>query len=166
MKRFWIVAVVILALAPAFWLARANPGQVEASAGGVESLFVPVDVFLDTGKTPLGAYQIEVVARDAKFVGLEGGEAAAFKKAPYYDPGALAGGGKVAGGAGERIIVAAFSTDESLPTGSTRVARLHLMLNAGEKQPDLTSKLVVATDTQGNTVAAKLTLRPMQGETR
>jgi len=122
--------------------------------------FVPVDVYVDCGTKRLGAYQVEVVAQEATIVGLEGGESKAFGEAPYYDPAALQG---------NRIIVAAFSTQEDLPTGMTRVARLHMMVNGGGLaggMPQMTQTLVVATDGQGRTVDAKLTLRPMQGAMR
>ncbi len=130
------------------------------AGGGVAVAFVPVDVWVDSGNKRLGAYQVEVVAKEGMIVGLEGGESKAFGEAPYYDPAALQG---------NRIIVAAFSTDENLPTGLTRVARLHMMVNgevkAGE-MPAMTEKLVVATDGEGKTVDVKLTLRPMQGAIR
>jgi hypothetical protein len=119
---------------------------------------VPVDVLVDSGSKRLGAYQVEVETKGAMIVGLEGGESKAFAAAPYYDPAALQG---------HKIVVAAFSTDAELPTGLTRVARLHLMRNDGQGgMPALTEKLVVATDGEGNVVDAKLTLRAMQGDTR
>ncbi|HVT83267.1 MAG TPA: hypothetical protein VHM90_21690, partial [Phycisphaerae bacterium] len=80
-------------------------------------------------------------------------------EAPFYDPAAMMG---------NRVVVAAFSTEEGLPKGVTRVARLHMMLNggavAGDGLPEMASKLVVATDGQGKAVNAKLTLKPMQGD--
>jgi hypothetical protein len=121
--------------------------------------FVPVDVYVDAGGSELGAYQVEVTAKNAMVVGLEGGESKAFSEAPFYDPAAMMG---------NRVVVAAFSTDEGLPKGVTRVARLHMMLNggavAGDGLPEMASKLVVATDGQGKAVNAKLTLKPMQGD--
>jgi hypothetical protein len=115
-------------------------------------------VMVDSGSKHLGAYQVEVVAKGAAIVGLEGGESKAFSGAPYYDATALQG---------NRIVVAAFSTDADLPTGLTRVARLHLMRNDGAGgMPTMTEKLVVATDGEGNSVDAKLTLRAMQGDVR
>jgi hypothetical protein len=171
MKRVAIVALALMAVFSVFWLARASGTQagaagattmhhmdLPAAGGGVR--FLPVDILLDTGDRPLGAYQVEVVAHGASIVGLEGGDATPFKAAPFYDPAALQGGG-----AEGRIIVAAFSTDAQLPTGQTRVARLHLVMNgagegvAGAAKPDLTSKLVVATDGNGQTIQTKLELR-------
>ena len=125
---------------------------------------MPVDVYLDTGGKRLGAYQFEVTARNATIVGLEGGDAKAFKSAPYYDAAALQG---------NKIIVASFSTDSDLPAGQTRIARLHFMLagdargagmSAEKDFSDLSRKLVVATDGDGNSIEAKLSFRAFQGE--
>lgn len=153
--RWVLVAGVVYSL---FLLARAaQPAGGVASTpqavAGTAVTFVPVDVYVDVGGGRLGAYQFEVNAKDATMVGLEGGDSKVFADAPYYDTAALRG---------NRIVVAAFSLDENLPTGLTRVARLHMMvegsLRAGEL-PEMTDKLLVATDGQGRTVDAKLTLR-------
>jgi hypothetical protein len=135
--------------------AESRPAAVGVGGGGV---FVPVEVYVDSGGSELGAYQVEVTAKNAMIVGLEGGETKAFSSAPYYDPAALQG---------NRIVVASFSTDETLPKGMTRVARLHMMLSGAvgaDGLPEMTSKLVVATDGQGKTLDAKLMLKPMQGD--
>jgi hypothetical protein len=80
--------------------------------------FTTVDVVVDAGAESLAAFQVEIVAGgDAKIVGVEGGDHAAFNSPPYYDPAALQGG---------RIIIAAFSTSTSLPSGRVRVAVLHM----------------------------------------
>src|SRR6185295_2413242 len=73
--------------APAAPAPAAKPDHSEA--GGAR--FEAVDVYVDSGGKPLGAYQIELKAAsgDVKAVGIEGGEAAAFGQAPYYDPAAL-----------------------------------------------------------------------------
>jgi hypothetical protein len=192
MKRLAIALFFLLAASPLLWLAaapsppstpstgRATPApsfhlELPAAQGALR--FLPVDILLDTGNKPLGAYQLEIRARNATFVGLEGGDPASFKNAPYYDPAALqagaAGGGGMGGGAAEgRIIVAAFSTDDvqKLPTGASRVARLHLAVaGAAADKPDLTTTLVVATDGQGQTIDTQLKLQlpdALQGETR
>jgi hypothetical protein len=85
--------------------------------------FVAQDVFVDTGDHELAAWQIwfRVAGKGARIVGVEGGEHPAFTDAPYYDPEALQGG---------RIIVAAFSTETDLPSGRTRVARIHLIVDS------------------------------------
>ena len=137
-------------------LARA---AVPASNTAPAVSFVPVDVYLDTGTKHLGAYQLEISAKNAAIVGLEGGDAKAFSQAPYYDPAALQQ---------NRIIVASFSTDADLPAGLTRVATLHFMVTGdgvigpgggGGKMPAMESKLVVATDADGKQIDAQPLLR-------
>ncbi len=71
--------------------------------------FAVVDVWIDSGKLGLAAWQVEVTG-DAKVVGVEGGA--------DYDPAALEGG---------RIVLAHFTLDEKPPAGRVRVARLHMM---------------------------------------
>ena len=156
--RQWKTLLVVVAgfILSTLLIVRANV-PTPAPAPGAQVAFVPVDMYLDSGTNHLGSYQVEVIAKDATIVGLEGGESQAFSGAPYYDPAALQG---------NKIIVASFSTDDNLPTGLTRIARLHMMSSAGGGMPEMTQKLVVATDGEGNSVDAKLTLRPMQGETR
>jgi len=177
-SRRWAWSVfALMLLMPMMWLARGaapvgpaatRPAADAAPADAAGTRFVPVDVYVDTGTKNLAAYQLEVIAKDSKIVGLEGGEPAAFKNAPYYDPAALQAGGGGEGGGG-KIIVAAFSTAENLPNGLTRVARLHLMVNGpldAKGLPQMTEKLTVATDAQGQPVDAKLSLRAIQGETK
>lgn len=100
-------------------------GADDASSQAAET-FRAYDIFVDSGDVPLAAYQVEFRARmgGMKIVGVEGGESAAFKAAPFYDPAAMQG---------ERVIIGAMSTmaRESLPSGRTRVARVHVMLAAG-----------------------------------
>ena len=158
MKR--IILIVALLMMPALWLAR-GAAPAAAGQGGEDQpavRFMPVDVVLDTGAKHLGAYQVEITAKNATIVGLEGGESKAFQDA-YYDPAALQG---------NRIVVAAFSTADALPAGASRVARLHLMvtgnIDPAKGMPEMASKLVVATDAAGKEIDAKLILRPNQGE--
>ncbi len=88
--------------------------------------FEYIDVFIDPGNKSLAAYQFELKtdSNTAQIVGVEGGEHAAFKSAPYYDPTALSK---------NRIIVAAFNTSSDLPKTKTRVARLHMRLTGDAK---------------------------------
>ena len=67
------------------------------------SRFGAVDIYVDSGSTPLAAYQLEFAATNgvAKIVGIEGGEHAAFRQPPFYDPKAIQH---------ERVIIASFST--------------------------------------------------------
>ena len=157
-----LVGGIWLALARAASPGIAIPGFEGGARADAGTHFVPVDVMVDTGTKKLGAYEVEVVAKNAKVVGVEGGESKAFHEAPYYDPAAMQGG---------KIVVAAFSTDGDLPNGLTRVARLHFMMEgagavAGGGMPEMASKLVVATDADGETLNAKLALRPFEGDKR
>ena len=97
------------------------------------------------GAATLAAYQVEIKADgtgqrpmppDAKItlVGVEGGEHAAFKDAPHYDPAALHEDRLK-----DRIILAAFNTGADLPAGKTRVARIHVQVEG----PELAFKVVV-----------------------
>ena len=69
---------------------------------------------MDSGSTPLAAYQIEFTATNgiARIVGIEGGAHPAFRQPPFYDPKAIQH---------EHVIIASFSTANAadLPTGKT-----------------------------------------------
>jgi hypothetical protein len=119
-----------------------------------------LDVFVDSGATALGAYQFEYVGAgddvEVKLVGVEGGEAAPFAAAPHYDPKALAGG---------RVIVGAFSTARGLPSGRTRVARLHLVIEgagAGEDDVRHTVRLMVAGDSAAAAIDATISYQEVE----
>jgi hypothetical protein len=160
MRWLWAMMVVVAGVM--------TLGQTRPAADGAVR-FMPVTVVVDSGKSGLGAYQVEVTAKGASFVGLEGGEAAAFKDAPFYDPAALR---NTEAGKENRIIVAAFSLEEAakLPQGTTRVATIHLAVNgAGGGNPEMTGKLVVAADHDGATIkdaAVRLVFPSQQGEMR
>lgn len=119
-------------------------GQAPASA----TRFQAMDVFVDSGAQPLAAYQIEITAPKGlvKIAGIEGGEDAAFREPPFYDPKAIQH---------ERVILAAFSTSaaDKLPKGRTRVATIHVQL-AGEERPQFTVKLHTAATVDGKKIAA------------
>jgi hypothetical protein len=108
-----------------------------------------VDVFVDSKDKPLAAYQLDfaVTNGNAKIVGIEGGEHPAFGQPPFYDPKAMQH---------ERVILAAFSTEaaDKLPTGKTRVATIHLQVEA-VTEPQFELKLQAAADAQGNRLAAE-----------
>ena len=117
--------------------------------------FAPLHIYLDSGSRPLAAFQFELKAAagklapakaGVKIVGVEGGQHAAFKEAPYYDPAALAK---------NRIIIAAFNTGSELPTGRTRIATIHLQI-IGDAEPDYELKLVVAADADAKEIPAKI----------
>jgi hypothetical protein len=111
--------------------------------------FAPLHIFLDSGSRSLAAFQFELkaVAGQIKIVGVEGGQHAAFKEAPYYDPAALAN---------DRIIIAAFNTGRELPKGRTRIATIHLQI-IGDAEPDYELKLTVAADADAKEIPAKIT---------
>ena len=90
--------------------------------------FTTVQIFVDSGDSPLAAYQLifEDMRRSVRIVGIEGGEHAAFKTPPYYDAKAMQQ---------DRVILAAFNTGDALPTGKTRVAVVHLQKKIGA-EPD------------------------------
>jgi hypothetical protein len=131
----------------------ATPGRAAGPAADAPAVrFSYLDVYLDVGAKPLAAYQVELTptAGDVLLTGLEGGEHAAFRDAPYYDPAALHQ-------AKSRVIVAAFNTGGDLPRGRTRVARLHLQV-IGRADPAWAPKLQVAASSDGKPIDAKLTV--------
>ncbi|MBE0537829.1 MAG: hypothetical protein IH624_19385 [Phycisphaerae bacterium] len=110
--------------------------------------FVPLHVFIDSGEAPLAAWQFELNATsDVKIVGVENGEHEAFAEPAYYDPAALMN---------NRIIIAAFSTADALPTGRTRVATIHLQIT-GDADPDYELILTVAGARDGSEIPATIT---------
>ena len=143
MRTWQAVAVILLCLAAQ---ARAQEEARERPAVRFEA----VDVYVDSGTQALAAYQFELTAKDGKaaIVGVEGGEHPAFKEAPYYDPAALQR---------DRIIIGAFNTGRDLPTGRTRVARVHLQVSGGEK-PVYTVTLNVAASSEGARIPATATV--------
>ena len=118
--------------------------------------FAPLHIFLDSGNQPLAAFQFELKAAagkpapaeaGVKIVGVEGGQHAAFKEAPYYDKAALY--------KSNRIIIAAFNTGSELPKGRTRIATIHLQI-IGDAEPDYELKLTVAADADAKEIPAKI----------
>ena len=109
--------------------------------------FEAVDVYVDSGKQELAAYQFELAAEvgEVKIVGVEGGEHEAFARPPYYDPAALTKG---------RIVIAAFSTAKDLPKGKMRVARLHVQVT-GPARPQYAVDLRVAASRDGARIQAE-----------
>jgi hypothetical protein len=141
------ILVTLSIVAP---LVASVPARGPKHASGQRVRFAPVHIYLDSGDTPLAAYQFELRARTGqiKIVGVEGGTHPAFREAPYYDPAALMH---------DRIIIAAFSTGSDLPHGRTRIATIHLQI-LGDAEPQYELKLVTAADAEGENLPAKLTL--------
>jgi hypothetical protein len=118
---------------------------IEVTPAATQSVrFATVDIRIDPQNHPLAAYQLEVTADSAnvKLAGVEGGEHAAFREPPYYDPAALNQ---------NRIILAAFNTGSDLPSKDSRVARLHVQIS-GDTKPKWEVKLTVASASDGSAV--------------
>ena len=133
-------------LALVFGLAAELLAQEPANEQG-RNRFCAVAIFVDSGSTPLAAYQVQFAVTNgtAKVIGIEGGDAPVFRQPPFYDPKAIQN---------EVAIIASFSTAASaeLPTGKTRVATVHLRTTSTEPlQFEL--KLQTAADAQGNKIA-------------
>jgi hypothetical protein len=131
-----------------FGLAAGLLAQQPAPEEG-RSRFGAVDIYVNSGSTPLAAYQIEFAATNgvARIVGIEGGEHPAFRQPPYYDPKAIQH---------ERVIIASFSTAPAadLPSGRTRVATIHYQ-TTDIRPPRFQLTLHTAGDAQGNRIPAQ-----------
>jgi hypothetical protein len=137
----WIVFPLIALTSAAFVASQPAP----TTQATVLPRFTHVDVYLDTKGAALGAYQLEFAVEKGKALvtGIGAGEHPAFAKVPpYYDPAAMQH---------ERVILAAFSTDESLPKGRTRVAQIMLMVE-GSEPPQYAAKLLIAADAAGTAI--------------
>jgi hypothetical protein len=139
MRTLFSLALLVALLIPSPRIRGEGQGEgpvTQATAPRFDFL----DIYLDPHGTPLAAYQFElnVDPNAATIVGVEGGEHAAFKAAPYYDPAALTH---------NRIIIAAFNTGSDLPNTKTRVARLHLRLTS--PNPEYQLHLVTAAGADG-----------------
>ena len=138
-RGFWALAAVLA-------LASGLSGQEPASPRDLAVRFAAVDVWLDPGANPLAAYQLTFTITNVPtlIVGIEGGEHAAFKEPPYYDPQAIQH---------ERVIIAAFNTAPAgqLPQGKTRVATIHLQVS-GERVPESLVQLQVAAGPDGQSI--------------
>ena len=141
MRRAALLAVLVLLA-----FGAGLPAGEEAAKPAVA--FRAVDVWVDAGAARLAAYQVEITydAKRVEVVGVEGGEPAGFRDAPYFDE---------AGKTGGRIILAAFvPADAQSAAGRQRVARLHLQVEGGAA-PELTVKLVAAARPGGERIKAK-----------
>ena len=140
----WTTTLVfVLASVVAF----ARPGDGSAQA---EPRFASVDVYVDANGAELAAWQLELTDAYgvARISAVEGGEHPAFADAPHYDPAALQQG---------RIRLATFRLDGPFPTGRTRVARIHYMVEASDA-PQFRVELSVAADPDGTSLDAEVTL--------
>lgn len=142
-----------------------NVDNIAAADKSAAVWFTWVDVYVDSGDEPLGAYQFELNGEGGQFeiVGVEGGEHAAFAEPPFYDSAALYAQ-TVARYAEDmpRIIIAAYSLDKDLPVGLTRVARVHVMVTGDA--PTFGVNLVVAGSADGEPISAEAAA--VEGETQ
>ena len=127
--------------------------QIEGPAGteAHDVRFEAVDLIVDSGEIPLAAWQLEIRSRSAGvgIVGIEGGDHEAFQNPPYYDPRALNN---------DRVILAAFSTADELPSGRSRIARLHLQLEgAGPREFEIQINVTATVD--GELIPATVSIR-------
>ena len=146
MKTPRFILLALATLVP--FLMASGPDRPTFGGGGT---FVAFDVMVDSS-TPLAAYQVDIqVAKGVTIVGIEGGESAAFNAAPAYDPEAMEQ---------ERVILASFSlnTAANLPTGNTRIARIHVVGSPNMSLP--TISLSVAADSAGNKLNAAASIAP------
>jgi hypothetical protein len=145
----WAILLVITSTGLAGQQAATNDTAVR---------FCAVDVYVDSGSTPLAAYQLEfsVAGGAAKIVGIEGGELPAFAEPPYYDPKAMQN---------DKVIIAAFSLAPAsqLPKGKTRVATIHLRTASAVKL-QYEFKLQVAANSDGNRIPAEITVQERQAK--
>ena len=137
--------------APAASRAWAQAAPVATDAFGA------LDVWVDSGDVELAAWQVEVFSSDVTWVAFEGGEHAAFREAPAYDPRALA--------RRDRIVLAAFDTGDDLPRGRTRVARLHYLIGGDPsefdgEEPGFEIRPVTAANRSGVRIEASVELLP------
>ncbi|MDJ0910164.1 MAG: hypothetical protein QNI99_13285 [Woeseiaceae bacterium] len=123
-----------------------------AAGANAAPRFEAIEIWIDAPQ-PVAAWQFEL--RDANghttIVGVENGDSEAFGDAPYYDRDA------VNAGDAERIVVADFSLADDLPSGYFRLATVHVMVDGGE--PDFELTLVTVTDHDGQRVDASISVR-------
>jgi hypothetical protein len=144
LASLWIAAVSAIAQEPAL------PAGANAGAPG---RFAVIDVMLDSKAEPLAAYQVEltVTNNSVKIVGIEGGDPAVFRDAPYYDPAAMQG---------DRVILGAFTTTAvgQLPRGNARVASVHCLI-AGPDKPIFNAKVVAAATAGGQPITVQISVK-------
>lgn len=156
MTRTALTMTLALLATLALASAQAPPSDPDRRAGPATSRFRTVEVWIDGGDHPLAAYQVDVHATrgHVTIVGIEGGDHAAFKSPPYYDPRAMQH---------DRVIIAAFSTATDLPAGRTRIARIHVQVT-GDEAPEYSTTLMIAATADGTKVPATVDLKEGDGK--
>ena len=153
MRRFTAFILAGLVVIAAGWAAPAAPDNKDnpGNQPGDTLRFDAVHVFVDSGTMALAAYQLSLRATtgNVRIVGIEGSDHHAFSNPPYYDPIAIQG---------DRVIIGAFSTADvdSLPTGRTRIATIHVQITGGQAEYD--AQLTVSAGVDGLAIPGRLTL--------
>jgi hypothetical protein len=158
LRHFVAILVLTLALVPCVALTVAPQPDTPAKPS---VRFVSVDIFVDSGDAALAAYQVEFKGQLAEglsgavqLVGIEGSggaTGAVYTEPPAYDPAALSQ---------NRVIIADFSTAaaDKLPHGKSRVARLHLRIEApsamADAKPTYSVNLIAAGAPDGTHIQA------------
>lgn len=127
-----------------------GPGDVSEQTVQFEA----IDVFVDSGAHPLAAYQFELASQTegVEIVGIEGGSHSAFSNPPYYDPRAMNN---------NRVILAAYNTGKDLPSGRSRVARVHVQVRGSGNRAYRTALTASAT-LNGEQIPAELSIARAQ----
>ena len=154
MRRTAAAGLALIMLLGAYVAAQIGPAETR----NPEPSFVAVDLYVDSGNTGLAAYQIHFRSETGgiRITGIEGGEHERFAEPPFYDSRAIQN---------DRVIVGAFTTAaaEALPTGRTRVARVHLMVEAGAA-PRFAAELQAVAGFDGRAIDANAQLEERASE--
>jgi len=143
---------------------------VAAESVGDAMRFAAIDVRFDVGRARLAAWQFELrIDTDdetrAEIVGIEGGEHSAFRDAPFFDERVV--GDAVPGlrsfAHEGRVVVAAFDTGEDLPSGLTRLSRVHLLVK-GSGEPRFNVRVLAAANADGESIDAIASTAPSRVE--
>lgn len=150
MKLLVRLALLFLPLAAVLGFAP----QPETDASRPAATFAAYDVFIDSHNSPLAAWQIEIKDANTKtqIVGIEGGEPGPYAQAPHYDPRAMQH---------DHALIGAFSTEAALPTGRTRVARIHILTQG---TPNWNTTVMTAGGADGRKIDAAVSLQPVEGD--
>ena len=129
------------------------PGPMDIPAD--EFRFEAVDVFVDSGNQALAAWQLELTSRSkgVEIVSIEGGEHPAFSEPAYYDPRAMQN---------NRVILGAFNTGNNLPSGRSRVARVHVQAKGPGKRLWHT-ELTTSANADGERIPAEISIAKAEG---
>lgn len=131
------------------WIVVQVDGPEDGPEDGIR--FAALDIYVDSGRHPLAAWQLEFVGDSPgiEIVGIEGGEHAAFREPPYYDPRAMNH---------NRVILASFDTSSDLPRGRSRVARVHVQVT-GPGLCEYRTRITASATTDGERIPATVSLR-------